>query len=358
MSSVSKNERKRKAEPIDREHKNVKIMKQLNQTGCKTHGEAHLLKDVRSGDLVCAECGFVVEDRMICEDAEWRNYADDSMATKWMKSRAGDAENPFLSADFNLGTMIKVVGGKKNSSNDQSYAGNITNQFKRRSVDNALNHAFKVIETMGDRINLASSVLYLAKKLYSQVYRKKNFKGNIMEISDPKTAACLYIACRLEQCSRSKSEICAIYNVNKKNLSAAITRILKCEDVELPNAQSIEMIDRFTGHMQMTKAERKQARSIAERIELYRQNKRALPEEIAGAAIYLVAVRTKGEDIYDIYLFDFEKCLQKPNISIGCDFLILQLNSFPKAMQSCKRSSMKFARWSALHRTKSTPSFA
>lgn len=293
--SATKNDRKRKAEPIVSEHKNVKIVKELNRSGCKTHGEKYLLTDVRSGVVVCQECAFVVEDRLICEEAEWRNFSDDSLATKWEKSRTGDADNPFLSADFNLGTVIKNFDGHKTKVNDTSFASNISSQYKRRSVDNALNHAFKVIDTMGNRINLSASVLHCAKALYSQVYRHSNFKGNILEMSDPKTAACLYIACRQEHCSRSKAEICAIYNVNKKSLTTTITRILKCEDVKLPDAQSIEMIDRYTGYMQLTKEQRKNSRSIADRIELYRTNKRILPEEVAGAAIYLATASSKGE---------------------------------------------------------------
>lgn len=327
----AKNGRKRKAEPLPNErhtHKNVKIVKELNRVGCRKHGEKYLVTDVSQGDLVCEKCGIVVEDRIICDEAEWRNFADDSNATKWTKSRAGDAENPFLSADFNLGTIIKSFDDSKTKTKDDSYAGNITKQYQRRSVDNALKHAFRVIDNMGDRINLSSSVLFRAKALYSESYRKKKFKGNILEMSDPKTAACLYIACRLEHCSRSKNEICGIYNVNKKSLSAAISWIVKCDDIELPNVQSLEMIDRFTGYLEMTKDERKHARSIAERIELYCPHKRILPEIIAGAAIYVAMVTTKGTLFFSLSksfgnrcefssLGILEKCLSPAELLFG-----------------------------------------
>lgn len=90
------------AENADSEivHKNLKLVKELRKMGCKEHGDTNLI-DNGEGDLVCTECGVVVEDRMICEDAEWRNFNDDSITEKWSKSRTGGAENLFLSDDAN-----------------------------------------------------------------------------------------------------------------------------------------------------------------------------------------------------------------------------------------------------------------
>lgn len=56
-------------------------LKSAEKTGCKDHGEVHLI-DNGEGDLVCAECVVVVEERMICEEAEWCNFDDDSLAEK------------------------------------------------------------------------------------------------------------------------------------------------------------------------------------------------------------------------------------------------------------------------------------
>lgn len=276
------------------EHKNIRMVRELQHTGCKTHGNDHLTEDHSSGDIICMKCAIVVEERMLCEDAEWRNFADETQTEKWAKSRTGDTENPLLSADYNLGTFVKSMDAKPK--NMASFSGNIVQQFKRRSVDNALSHAFKEIDIMGDRINLPSSVLQRTKILYQKLYRNIKLKGNILLV-DTKTAACLYVACRMENCSRSKGEIAAIYAVNKSALTSAINRIYKILELNISESnRSIEMIDRYCAYIIDSKDERKKARAISKIIESCKTKKaKILPEVIAATSIYLAAACIRGK---------------------------------------------------------------
>lgn len=269
-------------------HKNVKFLQELNKVGCKVHGDAHLINDMKDGNMVCEECGVVVEERMICEDAEWRNFEGDSMAEKWSKSRTGDAENPFLSDDANLGTMVKSMDKSRNEGRN-SFAGNIYKQFKRRSVDNALNHAFKEINDMADRINLPASVVLLAKELYTKLYKKIQLKGNIM-LTDAKTAACLYVACKQDGCYRSTREISAIYAVKKRDLTNTIKRLLSVISLDEPTTAGTEMIDRFCSHLELSRAERKQAYKLAGKIDAIKGKKQWEPEAVAGVSIYVTTL--------------------------------------------------------------------
>lgn len=274
-------------------HKNLKYIQELkNAIGCKVHGDAHLINDVKGGALVCNECGVVVEDRMICEDAEWRNFDGDSLADKWSKNRTGDAGNPFLSDDANLGTIVKSMDRNRNEGSN-SFAGNIYKQFKRRSVDNALNHAFKEINDMADRINLPTSVVLVAKQLYTQLYRQIKLKGNIM-LTDAKTAACLYVACKQEQCYRSTREISAIYAVKRRDLTRAIRRLLSHIDLDEGKTASTEMIDRYCAHLELSRAQRKHAYKIAGEIDARFVKNNIPPETVAGVSIYLAAASERG----------------------------------------------------------------
>lgn len=284
--------------PEKTEHKNIKLVREYGKDkyGCKTHGDDNLIEDHCSGDVICKSCGVVIESRMISDSAEWRNFADDSQMEKWSKSRTGDAEKPFLSADYNLGTIIKSF--EKNLKNVSSFNGSIMNQFNRRSVDKALTYAFKEIDIMGDRINLPNSVLYRAKSLYNQLYRHIKLKGNILHV-DSKMAACLFIACEMEECSRSKREIAAIYDVRKTTLSNAINRARKSLALEAINTSSVEMIDRYCSYLTCSKPERKRALLIARQLEMQTQHlkkkTKTLPlEAIAASSIYLAIITTQG----------------------------------------------------------------
>lgn len=274
-------------------HKNVRLAKELRKTGCSVHGNVHLIDDIASGDLICEQCGVVVQERIICEDAEWRNFEGDSMADKWLKSRTGGAENPFLSDDANLGTIVKSMDTNRNDAS-KSFASNIVKQFKRRSVDNALQHAFKEINDMGDRINLPASVTLVAKQLYHQLYKVIKLKGNIM-FADAKTAACLYVACKQQNCYRSTREIAAIYAVNKRDLTNAIRRLLDHVKLDVPKTAATEMIDRYCCHLEMSVDQRKRAYKIASEIDERMKKKNYVPETIAASSIYLAAVSEHGK---------------------------------------------------------------
>ncbi|XP_031616549.1 transcription initiation factor IIB-like [Contarinia nasturtii] len=276
------------------EHKNVKMVREQQKSGCKTHGSDNLTEDHSTGDIICTKCALVVEERMLCVEAEWRNFADDSQAEKWAKSRTGDTENPLLSADYNLGTMIKSMDS--NPKNMTSFSGSVVQHYKRRSIDNALTHAFKEIDTMGDRISLPSSVLQRAKVLYQQLYRNIKLKGNILLV-DTKTAACLYVACRMENCSRSKGEISAIYAVSKSALAGAVYRIYKILGLKISESnRSTEMIDRYCGYLAYSKQELIKARKISKLIESRTPKTKAklLPEVIAAASIFLASASIRG----------------------------------------------------------------
>lgn len=282
------------ADPVA-EHKNVKLMRQ-QKYGCKKHGDTNLTEDHATGDIICTVCAIVVEERMLTDEAEWRCFGDDTQGEKWSKSRAGDAENPFLSADFNLGTTIKMFAPTPAASSN-NYSSNIVKQYQRRSVDNALKHAFKEIATMGDRLNLPSSVLAKANALYSRLYRRIKLKGNKLPV-DSKAAACMYIACKEEECSRTVQEIAATYGTPKTALSAAIKRALKALDVQMPQSHGIEMIDRYCAHLDISKTERIRAWRIADQIERLEWKTKIPAENIAVTAILLAKTSSHGRDFY------------------------------------------------------------
>lgn len=71
------------------EHKNIREIQKAKIDGCTRHPGAYLVTDDHTGDLLCSDCGYVIDERMICDSAEWRNFEDDSNAVKHLKSRVG-----------------------------------------------------------------------------------------------------------------------------------------------------------------------------------------------------------------------------------------------------------------------------
>ena len=70
--------------------------------------------DVREGNIVCKNCGTIIEARIIDESDEIRNFGKDQIVAggEVAKRHAGIANNQFLS-DSGLGTIIEFPAGSK-----------------------------------------------------------------------------------------------------------------------------------------------------------------------------------------------------------------------------------------------------
>lgn len=269
------------------EHKNVRAIKKAKIDGCKRHPGAYLVTDDHTGDLLCSKCGYVIDERMICDDAEWRNFEADSNAVKNLKSRVGGNENPFLGDDGNLGTIVQITG---NDERQSAYSESIKNAYKKRDVDRALSVAFSRISEMCDRMQLPEIVAQSAKKLYADSYRSFKLKGTI-QTADAKVAAAVYIACRKEQCSRSSREITAFSECQRREIVSAATRMLKVLPIQVDKENAIHLIGRIRGHLNLPREIERAAIEIIESVMALVTERKFYAETVAGSSIYLAQKR-------------------------------------------------------------------
>lgn len=267
-------------------HKNVLALN--NRVYCKYHPDANLIDDENTASMVCPECGLVVVDQMISEEAEWRNFADDSLEQNWSRSRVGAAANRFMSSEGNLQTSITAVD------NMSEYGHAIVQRQKRRNIDKAMRNAFRLIEEMSDRINLPQSVIDRAQYLYHKIYQNRRLKGNVIE-SDAKTTACLYIACHEENCPRTLKEVSAISEISARLINKTQRQIRKELNMTTTIVDSNELLPRFCGQLYLPLGIRKRASQIAEAAKSMSDVQNMFPETVAAASIYIAATQSPHE---------------------------------------------------------------
>lgn len=267
-------------------HKNVAAMN--NRVCCKYHPDAHLIDDESTASMICPECGLVVADQMISEEAEWRNFADDSREQNWSRSRVGAAENRFMSSTGNLETSITAID-KMNE-----YGQAIVKRQKQRSADKAMKSAFRLISEMSDRINLPDSVTEKAQYLYHKVYQMRRLKGNVIE-NDAKTTACVYIACHEEHCPRTLKEISAISEISARLINKTQRQIRKELNMNTAIVDSGEMVPRFCSNLYLPLGVRKRASQIAAAARSIDALQNVFPETVAAASIYIASTQSPHE---------------------------------------------------------------
>ena len=110
---------------------------------CKKNTE--VVFDHSAGDMLCSECGLVLESHSIDETSEWRTFANESGDNDPV--RVGGPSNPLLT-DGGLSTVI----AKPNGASGDFLSGSLGRWQNRSSnPDRSLILAFKTIATMSDR---------------------------------------------------------------------------------------------------------------------------------------------------------------------------------------------------------------
>ncbi len=168
-----------------------------------------LYEDHASGDLICASCGLVLQQRTIDQSSEWRTFSNDDQGND-DPSRVGDGPNSLLNG-AQLGTGIAFGDGGQRS-RELSRAQNKSNLDKGNKV---LLQAYKQIGALCDGWQLPGAVSETAKHIFKDADESKVFKGKSQEAL---IAGCVFLACRRNNVPRSFREVMELTKVSKKEI--------------------------------------------------------------------------------------------------------------------------------------------
>lgn len=146
------------------------------------------------GDSICAECGLVLESRIVDETAEWRTFANDD-GNNTDPVRVGAPSNPFL--DQSRPVLETTIVNVKNPQ-CRNQIPNVTDKSHRLIVQ-----AFGDIDELCERLGVNKIVKDLACDLYSKVCPFKTETRRDKSF----VAACVHIASQRLNQSRTLKEM-------------------------------------------------------------------------------------------------------------------------------------------------------
>ncbi|GJP39313.1 hypothetical protein CLOM_g23696 [Closterium sp. NIES-68] len=250
---------------------------------CKRNTE--LVHDHAAGDLICAECGLVVEAHSVDETSEWRTFSNEAANTDPV--RVGGPTNQLLT-DGGLTTMISAG---KNGQGGGELPGRRGWASQGSNPDRDLINAFQAIGDMADRLGLVATIRDRANEIFKKVHDLKSIRGRS---NDATYAACLYIACRQEDKPRTFKEIGAAgNNISKKEIGRATKFIVKQLEadmgaVDMGAVNAGDFMRRFCSHLGMEAAAVRAAMEVVRNTEQIDIRTSRAPISKAAAAIYMV----------------------------------------------------------------------
>ena len=189
---------------------------------CSSCGSANILEDHSDGNIVCTDCGQVLENILLDNKPEWKNYDDNDKNN----GRCGMPINSLL-PQSSLGQNTVSYGNSRlkvlQHWNSMPY--------KERS----LSYVFKIIQDKCSKHNILKCIEDDAKIMYKMVSECKHNTGKnkdkfvitrgVNRVSI--IAACVFYACRRKNMSRTPKEIALIFGLTYMEINKGCKNFIK-----------------------------------------------------------------------------------------------------------------------------------
>jgi transcription initiation factor TFIIB len=206
--------------------------------------------DISTGDLVCRNCGSVLEQHVIDQGAEWRAFNSEE---KDKKSRVG-APSTLTIHDKGLSTIIdwrdKDAHGKKLSPKKRAEAFRLRKwQLRMRvhsSIDRNLAYAMNELDRLSSQLNITKSIKETAALIYRRAIEHNLIRGRSIESM---IAASIYTACRIRKIPITIEELSLNSRIDKKELGRCYRLILTELGIKSPSTSPKDFVSRFTSEL-------------------------------------------------------------------------------------------------------------
>ncbi|TLZ65477.1 MAG: transcription initiation factor IIB [Methanobacteriota archaeon] len=268
-----------------------KIEEAEEVTRCPECNSGHLSFDYERGELICEECGLVLDDQMIDEGPEWRAF-DVEQGEK--RARTG-APMTYTIHDKGLSTTIgwknKDSYGKSIPTRNRAQLYRLRKWQRRIRVSNAternLAFALSELDRMASGMGLPRNVRETAAMIYRKAVNKNLIRGRSIE---GVVAGSLYAACRQCNVPRTLDEIANSSRVGRKEIGRTyrfMTRELK---LKLMPTHPQDYVQRFCSELKLSGEVQSKAIEVLKEAADRELTSGRGPTGVAAAAIYIASI--------------------------------------------------------------------
>jgi transcription initiation factor TFIIB len=275
-------EREREEEDGDRER---------NARACPECSSETLVKSPDRGELVCDDCGLVIEEEQIDPGPEWRAF---NHSERQSKSRVG-APTTQTMHDKGLTTTIdwkdKDAYGRSISSEKRSQMHRLRKWQERIRTKDAgernLQFALSEIDRMASALGVPRSVREVASVIYRRALSDDLIRGRSIE---GVATSALYAACRKEGIPRSLEEISEVSRVERKEIGRTYRYISQELGLEMQPVDPKKYVPRFCSELELSEEVQNKAKTIITETAEQGLLSGKSPTGYAAAAIYAASL--------------------------------------------------------------------
>jgi len=252
---------------------------------CPECGSINLTYDEQRGEIICNDCGLVVEEKMVDTGQEMYRKSDSGE-----KKGRGGAPLSMQKFDKGLTTNVGEI------SDIYKLESGATRKFLRlkkwqervsTSIERNLRLAMAELRRVASFLTLPTVVRDEASRIYNFVLQRGLVRGRSMESV---IAACIYSACRSYNIPRTLDEISNASDVERKEIGRTYRFIIRKLGIKVTPSSPKDYISRFGSILHLSPRAQNDALKILKKAEISELTSGRGPAGIAAAALYVAAL--------------------------------------------------------------------
>jgi transcription initiation factor TFIIB len=249
--------------------------------------DTNILTDQESGEVICTNCGSVMNDKVIEAKAEWNAFDSEDRNSK---SRTG-APTSLAKHDRGLSTVIGKINRDAAGQQIDIAMKNRINRWRKwdfRSqnshAERNLHTAFIHLDMMKSALGLPDSVIEKIAYLYRKIQERGLVRGRTIK---GVVAVASYIACREMEIPRTLKEISDISDVREKAISKIYRKVMVELDLKMPQVDLMRIIVKIANKCGISEKSKRYAMKMMAEIIKKEISVGKHPMGLAGAVLYM-----------------------------------------------------------------------
>jgi len=238
------------------------------------------------GEVICKDCGLVIEEKMVEFGQEWREFESDTS----QKRRRTGAPMTYTQYDQGLGTEV----GQR--ADLYKLGDKYKNKFFRlrkwqyrisTAIERNLKLALAELKRVSSYLKLPKSVEEESARIYTLAVQRGLVRGRSMESV---VAGALYAACRRHEVPRTLDELGEASGIEKKEIGRTYRFITRELGINILPSNPADYIARFASSLKLSAESQSRAVEILDMAQEKELTSGRGPTGIAAAALYVAAL--------------------------------------------------------------------
>jgi transcription initiation factor TFIIB len=250
---------------------------------CPECGGINLFWNKEKGEIICKDCGLVVEDKMVDFSQEWREFDSE----EGDRRRRAGAPMTYTQYDQGLGTEVGIKSDLRNLGKKERNKFFRLRKWQYRistAIERNLKLALAELKRVASYLKLPKSVEEEAARIYTLAVQRGLVRGRSMESV---VAGALYAACRRHEVPRTLDELSEASGIEKKEIGRTYRFVTRELGIKIMPSNPSDYIARFASALKLSPETQSKAVEILDMAQEAELTSGRGPTGIAAASLYV-----------------------------------------------------------------------